>query len=642
MTWPVPSNYPISTPYHKQSSGSWNACGWHTGVDFAAPAGTPLYAAIAGTIRHRSYGSAFGSKQFAISPSAGQPFESEECFYAHCSERLADGTEVQAGDYVGKVGYEGNVVPSGPAGAHLHFERHAAKNVWNCGVMRDPQDMIGTGGGGGGGGGAPATHKYTLNIYSDMLGFDQPPDGYPGGFSDTIKELQYRLNATPLVGGATISETGSYWITTDAEVRKWQEQIAHDTPDPEQKSFLGPAQRALMFPTPYVIHDRGLPPIASGGGGDVGGGGADPGDPGGGDSEPAQPADLIEGATWDPIKKSDGTYYTGLRPFTGTGERFVIHTTEGTSFPSYSGGVPHMTFNPVTNELRQHLALDVAAYAMKGGADDAHSPNSAAGVTVQVEIIGYAKDTPAWPDSTYANLSALLDKVCDTVGIPKGFPFPFTGNDGYGEGGAVRQSWDSWAAASGIVGHSHAPYNDHWDPGALDVSRLFPTEPPDPPVDPTEPPPSTTEYLSLMQYHSDMGLIRDTFNLLTGADSSRLSPEPVMRTLEPATAARQVPGTYVSGGGWTTADIQYRDGDTDNQRAEAAVVINSVQYILKNWPKWLILYLLTFILLALSIAGGIWLGHVWTDDAVQQDPITADTPQQQMGDYGNAPYYSGG
>jgi hypothetical protein len=64
------------------------------------------------------------------------------------------------------------------------------------------------------------------------------------------------------VGGSTIQETGSYWDATDRETRLWQEQIANDPPDPEKRSFLGPAQRALMFPPPYVIHDRGLPPIA--------------------------------------------------------------------------------------------------------------------------------------------------------------------------------------------------------------------------------------------------------------------------------------------------------------------------------------------------------------------------------------------
>ena len=169
--------------------------------------------------------------------------------------------------------------------------------------------------------------------------------------------------------------------------------------------------------------------------------------------------------------------------------RLVIHTTEGTSFPSYSsGGVPHMTFNPATNEVHQHLPFDIAGYAMKAGD---HSPNSEAGTTIQVEVIGYAKDTPTWPQGHYDNLDSLIQWVSDNLSVPYVFPFPFTGNDGYGQDGAVRQTWDAWAAASGVVGHSNAPApNDHWDPGDLDVSKLQP----DPVVPPVEPPVEPPEW----------------------------------------------------------------------------------------------------------------------------------------------------
>ncbi|HEY5878917.1 MAG TPA: M23 family metallopeptidase [Nakamurella sp.] len=43
--------------------------------------------------------------------------------YAHLSQRLVPaGTHVQAGQQIGKAGHEGNVIPAGPGGAHLHFE----------------------------------------------------------------------------------------------------------------------------------------------------------------------------------------------------------------------------------------------------------------------------------------------------------------------------------------------------------------------------------------------------------------------------------------------------------------------------------------------------------------------------------------
>lgn len=140
--YPIP-DCPISTPYGKR--GPYWSCnpdssgdGVHTGVDFAAAAGTDVFAPIAGQIRHRSYGSAFGGHQFAISPDPGEPFEDGEVFFAHMTSRPANGAYVKAGDYLGNVGAEGNV--SGP---HLHMEFHAtSKNSWSCSVHDDPQPVL--------------------------------------------------------------------------------------------------------------------------------------------------------------------------------------------------------------------------------------------------------------------------------------------------------------------------------------------------------------------------------------------------------------------------------------------------------------------------------------------------------------------
>jgi murein DD-endopeptidase MepM/ murein hydrolase activator NlpD len=54
-------------------------------------------------------------------------------FYAHARKRLADGTYVQPGDWVGEVGSEGNVT-----GPHLHYEYHPnSKGAWSCQVVAD-------------------------------------------------------------------------------------------------------------------------------------------------------------------------------------------------------------------------------------------------------------------------------------------------------------------------------------------------------------------------------------------------------------------------------------------------------------------------------------------------------------------------
>jgi hypothetical protein len=146
MTYPIPG-VGISTPFGKRGS-HWscqkdsNGNGIHTGADFACAKGTSIYAPIAGQIRHRSYGSAFGSHQFAISPDPGQPFADGEVFFAHTSSRLNDGAYVKVGDFIAKVSDEGNAT-----GPHLHMEYMPnTKNTWKCGIHANPQPVLDHGG----------------------------------------------------------------------------------------------------------------------------------------------------------------------------------------------------------------------------------------------------------------------------------------------------------------------------------------------------------------------------------------------------------------------------------------------------------------------------------------------------------------
>lgn len=137
MVTPVPG-YAMGTPY--AARGSYWGCdpdaygnGKHTGVDYPAPAGAKVVAARPGTVRHVSYGSAFGSHQVAVVAADGT-----RDFYAHMRQRAGDGARVEAGDKIGEVGSEGNVT-----GPHLHFERHATTSGgWSCGVIRDPAPSI--------------------------------------------------------------------------------------------------------------------------------------------------------------------------------------------------------------------------------------------------------------------------------------------------------------------------------------------------------------------------------------------------------------------------------------------------------------------------------------------------------------------
>jgi hypothetical protein len=114
MGLPVPSKYKITTPYGKP--GKHWACGHHTGVDFAAPQGTPITAIADGKVLEAkagcSWGGAYGN---AVIIDHGNGYH---VMYAHMSQILIKkGAKVTEGQLIGKVGNTGNSF-----GAHLHLE----------------------------------------------------------------------------------------------------------------------------------------------------------------------------------------------------------------------------------------------------------------------------------------------------------------------------------------------------------------------------------------------------------------------------------------------------------------------------------------------------------------------------------------
>jgi murein DD-endopeptidase MepM/ murein hydrolase activator NlpD len=89
----------------------------HKGVDWAAPVGTPVFAAYDGTVASFGDGNDYGNL-VRISHNGGR-----ETRYAHLSRfapSLKDGAPVKAGDLIGYVGTTG--LSTGP---HLHFELYA-------------------------------------------------------------------------------------------------------------------------------------------------------------------------------------------------------------------------------------------------------------------------------------------------------------------------------------------------------------------------------------------------------------------------------------------------------------------------------------------------------------------------------------
>ncbi|PVG81792.1 hypothetical protein DDE18_16160 [Nocardioides gansuensis] len=106
-------------------AGSLWSSGSHTGQDFAAPLGTPVTAAAAGTVTVEKVG--WAGQLVRIDHGDGV-----ETWYAHMSlVSVATGDLVDAGTVVGAVGSEGN-----STGPHLHFE------VRRDGVPVDPMVVL--------------------------------------------------------------------------------------------------------------------------------------------------------------------------------------------------------------------------------------------------------------------------------------------------------------------------------------------------------------------------------------------------------------------------------------------------------------------------------------------------------------------
>lgn len=99
----------------------------HSGLDIAAPNGTPIKAAAAGTVTYAgNAGDGYGN-YVVISHGNGV-----QTLYAHCSQLLVTkGQKVSQGEIIAKVGSTGN-----STGNHLHLE------VRKDGITYDPQNYV--------------------------------------------------------------------------------------------------------------------------------------------------------------------------------------------------------------------------------------------------------------------------------------------------------------------------------------------------------------------------------------------------------------------------------------------------------------------------------------------------------------------
>lgn len=112
FTHPCPGYTRISSYFGYREQPIAGASTNHKGIDFAAPTGTPIYAAAAGTVTSAGYSGNAGN---LIIINHGNGFQT---YYMHCNKIFVKaGQQVSKGQNIAEVGTTGN-----STGPHLHFQ----------------------------------------------------------------------------------------------------------------------------------------------------------------------------------------------------------------------------------------------------------------------------------------------------------------------------------------------------------------------------------------------------------------------------------------------------------------------------------------------------------------------------------------
>lgn len=125
----------------------------------------------------------------------------------------------------------------------------------------------------------------------------------------------------------------------------------------------------------------------------------------------------------------------------------------------------HLVWNPVTGEIIQMIPADRAGRAL-GNAPGGIETNRGGSLCVQIEVVGRA--ARPFTSSEMKGRSAIIEWLRG-LGIPDVWP----GGPPPAAPGTRHVSAATWKNSSGHFSHSQVPENDHNDPGAIDIRRLF-------------------------------------------------------------------------------------------------------------------------------------------------------------------------
>lgn len=174
----------------------------------------------------------------------------------------------------------------------------------------------------------------------------------------------------------------------------------------------------------------------------------------------------------------------------------VMHTTEGISVPTYSGGsvAPNFTAKPDIKNKRlvwyQHFDFDRSARALVNlsGGVETNTLN-----VVQIELVGTCDPThrtswsgsqagvdylfwPEAPDWALQELAKFVKWAHDNHNVkleqwPQSKWIAYPGS--YGTSNGQRMTNSQWLDFNGWCGHQHVPENVHGDPGNLRMDKVL-------------------------------------------------------------------------------------------------------------------------------------------------------------------------
>lgn len=144
-------------------------------------------------------------------------------------------------------------------------------------------------------------------------------------------------------------------------------------------------------------------------------------------------------------------------PFTGGGPKILHHTTEGDTYPGpslYHETQPHFTCDHRKRTIFQHVPLNRASKSLlhPSGTGETNHDN-----VIQIEHLGHAATSGDWSKDDYAFIADFCRWIEKQTGCPRSCGVSFSH--------PKRMAWQDWHRYAGHLGHVHAPYNLHTDPG---------------------------------------------------------------------------------------------------------------------------------------------------------------------------------